>query len=240
VRRSSLEQFNCGVRKLQFAGAVLTIGHRFAASLRTCQRMKMPSNIAPHDTNLSNVKELKDRIWVTYKCRVIAHDRVSKYNFHSQILSIAYTLPIIFISIIDLIAPIDQKESLITIFFSLSVLVASVFIYSQNFSGRVENIKENYLKLQNIYELINTENYDHISREYQNILSAYDNHKEIDYIYLMQQIVDKGNYEDKHIEFLSKNRSSIQSYEAKYRTSLFLLYLIPFASIIYITKMIFT
>lgn len=193
----------------------------------------MPSNIAPHDNRLIEINDLRDRIWITYKCRVLAHERVSKYNFHSQILSILYTLPLIFISIADLIIPIDSKESLIAVFFSLSVLTASVFIYSQNFSGRVENIKENYLKLQNICEILDEKNYEETSKDYHNILNSYDNHKDIDYLYLIKQMTEKGETKQKYTSYLEKNRSKIHNYESIYRSSLFLLYIIPLSSIIY-------
>ncbi len=200
----------------------------------------MPSNIAPHDDKLTDLKDLKSRIWITYKCRVLAHERVSKYNFHSQVLSILYTLPIIFISIVDLIIPVDSKASLITVFFSLSVLVASVFIYSQNFSGKVENIKENYLKLQNIYDILNIENYDEISKEYHNILSSYDNHKEIDYLHLIRQLNEKGESDERHSKYLKNNLSLIRIHKYKYAITLLVLYFIPASSITYTVCIIFT
>ncbi|AUG54463.1 SLATT domain-containing protein [Thalassospira marina] len=194
----------------------------------------MPSNIAPYDTKHNDVERIKTNIWITYKCRILAYERISKYNLHSQVLLAVYTLPIIFISIIDLKFQGNDKQSLITIFFSISVLVASIFIYSQNFSGRMEKSKENYIKLQYIHEHINEQTYPDYLKEYHNIISSYDNHKEIDYLHFLKQQLEKGEIEKKHENFLSKNRNQISAYQLLYRSTIFTLYLLPTSAIAYI------
>ena len=134
------------------------------------------------------MNELSDKIWNTRKCRIYTEKRLLLKEKLSQILTIWYSLFIVFLSIWSY-ANKKYNIDLSILFASIAILVSSVFLYSQRFSERAMHIRQCYIKLDKLYsrskraeESKDTNLIDEIHNEYSDVLLNVENHIDFDYL----------------------------------------------------------
>lgn len=133
-------------------------------------------------------KWLSDRIYKTKKNRIMLEERLISTNKFYQVLIIYYSLVIVSFSILALIKPIEWINYVL-ILSSISITVISVYLSSENYIKRANEIKSNYtkiaeLEIQNellIDDQLTADNLNAINCEYQELLRQVENHKTIDY-----------------------------------------------------------
>jgi hypothetical protein len=138
----------------------------------------------------------KDRIWVTRKCRILMESRLKRYALISEFLIPYYSLVIIALTIVPLMVTLnsDQKFfNLASLVGSLFILIISVLLSSQKYELRAHLIKEQYIELNKLYDIIDTENEHEISRQFNDILKQTENHLEADFIKLKIQLKNDKN-----------------------------------------------
>jgi hypothetical protein len=100
------------------------------------------------------VSKFSDNIWFTRKARIQASERLRWNGLHAQLILIVYSLANVGFSIAALKYPDflsgDSDIALITM--SICILVISMFITNIDFKGRSQSFKDNYIKLQLLYE----------------------------------------------------------------------------------------
>lgn len=129
---------------------------------------------------------LKDEIWWTKKSKIHHETRLIKYELHSQLLLIWYSLFTLGASILTatpstLVKIGLTKETTIDpnlmIVFSILTLVMSCFVTSLNFKERIIKIKNCYESLMAM-DVTNA----HANENYAHILQKCENHTERDYL----------------------------------------------------------
>lgn len=130
---------------------------------------------------------LEDDIWFTRKARIIASDRLLKWDFHSQLLMIEYSLILLFCSVMMIKYPqfLGENGDLLMVFNSALILIISLFIANRSFKERGLNLKNNYIEMKRLfYELkqanLNNAQTVDISNRFLILISEVENHKEID------------------------------------------------------------
>lgn len=134
------------------------------------------------------MNELSNKIWITRKSRIYTEKRLLHNEKISYILMIWYSLFLVFLSIWNL----NKNNYSINIFLlsaSIAVLVSSVFLYSQRFSERAMQIRQCYIKLDELASraMRAEENKDialleNIHNEYSAVLLNVENHIDYDYL----------------------------------------------------------
>lgn len=139
--------------------------------------------------NLEALKAtLSNRIWTTKKSRMNAEARLLKTNDFLQFIIVYYSAWVIGISLVAIFIPRDWLN-FSSIVSSIMLSFASVYLPSQKYTDRANNLKENYTKLSKLeFELelledegLTSESIKNISDSYQDIISQAENHKEIDF-----------------------------------------------------------
>jgi hypothetical protein len=122
--------------------------------------------------------------------------RLKRYALISEFLIPYYSLVIIALAIVPLAMTSNPNHK----FFNLASLVGSVFILiisillsSQKYELRAHLIKEQYIELNKLYDVINTENEHDIFQRYNDILKQTENHLETDFIKLKIQLKNDKN-----------------------------------------------
>ncbi|MGM0867347.1 MAG: SLATT domain-containing protein [Bacillota bacterium] len=151
-----------------------------------------------HEKLIKRVKELNSKIYTTRKSHINAEERLIKKNNFFQVITVYYSIILIFASILN----IKLSESAITSLFLLSSSVAmslfSLYINSKNITERHFSFKFNYIKL---HELLNELDaledqlkcipehlneyikvFENINTRYLNVLSSVENHEYVDYL----------------------------------------------------------
>ena len=185
---------------------------------------------------------LKDEIWWTKKSKIHQEIRLIKYELHSQLLLIWYSLFTLGASILTASPTTLAKFGLdansidpnILIIFSILTLVMTCFVTSLNF-------KERIIKIKNCYEDLMKIQTDSPSayNEYSAILAKCENHTERDYLSAKFNEV----YSTAHNLRNSKLDRQLTCYEhfkffrnlITYYIKLFFLYTLPFV-IIFLIK----
>lgn len=139
--------------------------------------------------NLIEIKEtLCNRIYKTRKIRMNLEERlISTHDFY-QMLVVYYSIVLAGFSILLLIKSVTWINYVIIIA-SISITVLSVYLSSQNYVQRANDIKNNYTKITELeikLELLENEeltasNLNNINVEYQELLRQVENHNSIDY-----------------------------------------------------------
>ena len=168
---------------------------------------------------------LKDKIWWTKEARIYAEKRLRFNDMHSQIILIWYSFSSVAISIYYLG---DTKQpifiSKIWIIFSVLVLTASIMINSFSFKERARNLKENYQKLDDLYN-----NYYFLKKSqrlkaYTDLIVACENHERIDHIKAkVIRYKYGGTVETPPLQYFTKYRN----YNLMYFAFLAFIYLLP-------------
>ncbi|MBI5409612.1 MAG: SLATT domain-containing protein [Nitrospirae bacterium] len=134
------------------------------------------------------MNELSNKIWITRKSRIYAEKRLLHNEKISNILIIWFSLFLVFLSI----KSFKVNNYSIDIFLlcaSIAILVSSVFLYSQKFSERAMQIRQCYIKLDELASraMRAEENKDIVSiekihNEYSDVLLNVENHIDYDYL----------------------------------------------------------
>lgn len=141
--------------------------------------------------------KLENRIWKTYQSRIIMATRLLNNSQLLDFYSTIYTICLTLISVFTLING-DNLINYFSVFISIIVMGLVFYGNTMNYKDRHINMKDNYLKLGNLYykclnERIN-ENFDmdKIYEEYSELLNTVENHSKYDYLtYLMNDIKEK-------------------------------------------------
>lgn len=99
-----------------------------------------------------------------------------------------YSLSLVFFSILGYTSN-NSNIDLFTLFASITILVSSVFLYSERFSERAMQLRQCYIKLDELYsrskqaeECKDIKSIDEIHGEYSNVLLNVENHIDFDYL----------------------------------------------------------
>jgi hypothetical protein len=127
------------------------------------------------------MSDLIENIWFTRKARIQASERLSMNGLHAQLILIIYSLANVTFSIAALKYDnfLNGESDIALIIMSVSILVISMYITNIDFKGKSSKFKENYLKLQSLYEVTKTNKTDP-AEDYIQLLAECDNHKPID------------------------------------------------------------
>lgn len=135
--------------------------------------------------------KLDDDIWVTRKCRIIASERLNTNENFCRFISIYYSILTTILTIINMISIESKNIDVLILVTSISVTNFLLYLDTQNYKGRYLALKKNYLDLNKLQIKIKTlenkkdsEKYNEIALEYNDLLREVENHKEYDYIKL--------------------------------------------------------
>jgi carbon starvation protein CstA len=93
---------------------------------------------------------LSDKIWVTRKARIYAERRLQRKAIISQTLITFYSAFLVCLSIWTLLYPSSQLNTFL-VFASITVLVASIVLYSHRYSERSLAMRNCYIRLDELY-----------------------------------------------------------------------------------------
>ena len=127
------------------------------------------------------MSDLINNIWFTRKARIQASERLSMNGLHAQLILIIYSLVNVGFSVAALKYNnfLNGESDIALIIMSVSILVLSMYITNIDFKGKSSQFKDNYLKLQSLYEKAKSTEVEP-TEEYIQLLSECDNHKSID------------------------------------------------------------
>ncbi len=134
------------------------------------------------------MQKLSDKLWITRKTRIYTEQRLLWNAFWAQCIMIFYSSLLVFLSIWILVHP-SHKLEIFSIFSSVTVLVASIFLSSQQYKERSLSIKYSYIKLDELASrAIRAENSNDVNTlisiesEYSTILLNVENHTDYDFL----------------------------------------------------------
>lgn len=146
-------------------------------------------------------ENLLERIWFTRTSRIHSEKRlIDKEEFY-QFLNVYYSLITIILSILAYIWQCDTL-SLLTIFMTISLLVAIVYLNSQKHLEHAKEFRKNYTALQDLeFQLQHTSHQDtetmrEIEKQYCFLLDSSNNHSSCDYYCAAHD--SKDEYRQKH------------------------------------------
>ncbi len=135
---------------------------------------------------------LPDKIWITYKCRMLAEQRYRHYNPLSHLLTCYYSLLLIILSIFSgQIVSNPQIVQGVGITFSVVVFALSLVLYGFHFGETADKHRECYLRLQSLYN--SNPDAVNLAVKYDEIISVYPNHSPRDYRDLIVETVLNGH-----------------------------------------------
>lgn len=133
---------------------------------------------------------LSDNIWWTRKSRIQTAERLLANDFHTQLILVWYSLFSAAVAIYYL--KFDPQSDLVQVFmaiYSVMILSMSLFMSGRNFKERAMLMKQCYEQLGVLYKKAKSfqdaddlGTLSKIGEDYQYIINASENHKEIDYI----------------------------------------------------------
>jgi len=198
--------------------------------------------------NKNYSEKLYEKIWKTKGARFIAHRRLEQIN-QLSVWAIALNSVYVIITSLLSISPFSNYSkiapeylSLITIFFSLIIIVLSLIENSKNYKAKAESLHQCGKDLNKLYERLSqllenneqnsdiTNEIEKLGEKYQVVIDKYpENHLSIDYDLFVAS--HKDLYDNKFLAFLI--RAKIWVYV---RLPYYLAILIPFILIISIIK----
>lgn len=139
---------------------------------------------------------LSDKIWLTYKARIAAENRLKSNDFHSQSLLVWYALISAIGSIASIKTPnyLGQSTSFLSSIMSVALLVLSLWVTNQDWRGRSIKMRENHLDLMRLYNLLleNKIEYAQAAERYHELLCKCENHKTYDLNFFKVFDADSG------------------------------------------------
>ena len=134
---------------------------------------------APTTTHYVNRGQV-ERIFLTYKARIAAENRMKRMAFWSQVTIAWYSVWIILVSLTEISGHYAVHDGdIVTTFFSISILTASIFLYAQRYEIRGAGFRECYLRLRELYDSAGTTG--DVLKAYNVLLQSYENHSQSDY-----------------------------------------------------------
>lgn len=126
------------------------------------------------------MSNLKDKIWLTCKTRMHSEKRYRLYDMTSHLF-------LSYMSLLMIVASVFSKElafevphfNIITIILALFLFTTSLIIYGFRFSEMANKHRDCYLKLQGLEQNLDQQSDPGIA--YQEILTCYPNHAEMDF-----------------------------------------------------------
>lgn len=161
--------------------------------------------------------ELKRKVYITRKSRIEASERILRKHNLYQSIQIYYSVLIVAYSIWN-IQPTDTNgqispASLFLMIVSLMFSMFSLYITTKNLQEKYFNLKINYIELDKFYgKLSETQvvsNITELRTQYNNLLSAVDNHDTIDYFKVLL------NDRDERSELSQERLSELENYIKK-------------------------
>lgn len=124
---------------------------------------------------------IKDKIWFTYKARIQAHIRLSRADFHSQILLIWYALLSAGLAIVAIRYPniLGPNTDIISAILGVFLFGISMAVTNRDFRGRGIAMCQNYQSLQRLYDGVDAPLLDVVGK-YHDLLGQVENHRGID------------------------------------------------------------
>lgn len=146
-------------------------------------------------------ENLLERIWFTRTSRIHSEKRLMDKEDFYQFLNVYYSLITIILSILAYIWKCDTL-SLLTIFMTISLLVAILYLNSQKYLEHAKEFRKNYTALQDLeFQLQHSSHQDtetirEIEKQYCCLLDSSNNHSSFDYYCAAHE--SKGEYRQKH------------------------------------------
>jgi uncharacterized integral membrane protein len=159
-------------------------------------------------------KELDRRILTTATNRFNASSRLNKHNKFSLWTVMYFSLILILVSIFNMVnVQSNINPSFVnasSVFLSVVILTISTALSMSNFGARAEKFLDcgrelhalsfNFKKIINDTSLQTNENYEKYQKDYEHILSRYENHKLIDHLYT--KLLWKDSYNPKFYNYI--------------------------------------
>jgi hypothetical protein len=127
---------------------------------------------------------MRDKIWFTYKARIQAHIRLSWLELHSQLLLVWYAILSAGLAVVTVRYPqaLGKDTDVLSAVLSIALMGISLAVANRDFRGRSIAMRQNYLELQRLYDRTAPPVAfgDLDLQQYHNLLSAVENHTEID------------------------------------------------------------
>lgn len=149
---------------------------------------------------MEKYKDLSDQIWTTRISRVNAEKRLINKEAFIQTINIYYSCVTIMFSILTLLKH-NEKLSLMTVFMTISLLIAILYLNGQKYLEHAREYRKNYTELQKLeFELkcIESDDEDSIKKIYNrycDLLDSSSNHISFDYYETVHG--SSGEYRDK-------------------------------------------
>ena len=132
------------------------------------------------------LNSLKSNVWMTRKARINASERLLYLEKFIQFINIYYSCFLCSLSVYSLTTTND-KIGIISTVLSIILTISIVYLNSQNFGERAQQLKINYIALQKLY--FNLDNLDVnttcdlliYQNEYCDLLASCKNHSSHDY-----------------------------------------------------------
>lgn len=196
------------------------------------------------DLRVEEFKKLKEKIWKTYKTRMITAKRLLDSSKKLEFLSAYYTIFLTIYSVFGIIS----NEKIIGYTSTLMSIAVMGFVFwgnTMNYKDRYIKMKENYLKLDNLYhlciseEIEHTYNYVEIRSKYEKLLTISENHDYIDYITFLYK---DGDLKDGDLkEKLTKDKKLLYIVEMIWKKIImFLAIVIPIILTVFFAIMVFS
>lgn len=161
--------------------------------------------------NEKEFENLKEKIWKTCKSRMRASERLLNNSKKLEFLSAYYTIFLTIYSVFGIISN-EKMIGYISTLMSIAVMGFVFWGNTMNYKDRYIKMKENYLKLDNLYHLCIIEeiectyNYREMRAKYEELLTISENHNYIDYItFLYNDSTLKGNLKKREKFLCLKN-----------------------------------
>lgn len=134
------------------------------------------------------INSLKSNVWMTRKARINASERLLCLEKFIQYVNIYYSCFLCILSVYGLINKND-KIGIISTILSIILTISIVYLNSQNFGERSQQLKINYIALQRLYFKLDNYNLDESNielltqyhNEYTDLLASCENHSSNDY-----------------------------------------------------------
>ena len=125
-------------------------------------------------------REILNKIWITYKVRIISERRYRKYSLWTHSLISWYSMWLILLSLFSGTSSgvIPYYEQLL-VAFSIAVFSLSLILYGFRFSETANQFRDCYLQLQSLYSRASKT--DDLATAYHDLLRPYPNHLSRDY-----------------------------------------------------------
>lgn len=125
---------------------------------------------------------MSDNIWFTYKARIQACNRLEWWDFHSQLLLVWYAILGVILAIVSVQYPevLGKNTGIYASIMSVALLVISLVISNRDFRGRSLKMRDNYLALQELYNISGSIDKNELAEKYSHLLRDIENHNELD------------------------------------------------------------